>query len=356
MGKKRLVSGLVIFMFTLTLSMLSIETGSAEAASNKVIKLTFPTSRGHNLERGPWVTTTLGKWVKEVEEASGGRVKITERIGAAPDTELFEMVARGAADITFLTVMYNPGRFPCYEAMTLPDIGTVCERQSRVAWEFWKTHPEIDKEFREVKLLGMFATGTAPPGISFATVNKPVYKLEDFKGLKMGIYGEWGTKLMAALGAVPVSVTPPEVYEALQRKIVDASCMDSVMLEAFKIYEIVKYWHNLPYQFVPWWFAMNRNTWNRLPPDIQKIFEDATARLPDRVDYWIRTMALDAIQTGKEKYGMEVIDFTQEEILRWQERQDPVQAEYIKRLEKRGIDGEKLFSDLDRLYAKHAQW
>ncbi len=211
MKRNILLSVFIVF----TVAMLSLIGGPVEA---RATKLTFPTSRAHNLERQDWVTFSLGLWVKEVEEASGGKVKIRELVGAAPDQDLYEMVASGGADLSFLTVMYNPGNFPITESMTVPSIGTVCQRPSRVAWEFWKTHPELNKEYGKVKLLALFATGTAPPGISLVTVDKPVHSLADLQGMKIGTYGEWGIKMVKILGAAPVPVPPPESYESPAEK------------------------------------------------------------------------------------------------------------------------------------------
>jgi TRAP-type C4-dicarboxylate transport system substrate-binding protein len=248
--------------------------------------------------------------IAEVEQATGGRVKFNVLTGACPDPEIFDVVAKGAGDIGFNPIMFNTGRFPSLEAMTVPDIGTVCRHPSRVAWDLWKTFPAIDAEFHEAKLVGVFASTQSPPGIAFATVDKPIYKLEDFQGLKIGIYGEWGTKMWAAVGGVPVAVPPPQVYESVQRKIVDGSAMDPEMLEAQAIYEVVKYWHNLCFLFCPFFIVMNNDTWSSLPPDIQKIILDKAALLPDIVDADFRESTVRAIDTGVNEYGMEVIDYS----------------------------------------------
>ncbi len=128
------------------------------------------------------------------------------------------------------------------------------------------------------------------------------------------------------------------------------------MLEAHKVKEVVSYWHNLACQFVPWWFAVNRDTWNSLSPDIQKIMEEAAARIPDRVDTEIRKQVFDAIQIAKDQFGLKVIDLEPEEIAKWQKRTSPIQEEFIGRLEKSGVDAKKIFADLDRLYKKHEKW
>ena len=51
---------------------------------------------------------------------------------------------------------------------------------------------------------------------------KPVYKMEDLKGLKIRSYG-FNARVAKMLGGVPVAMPQNSVYEALQKGVVDAS-------------------------------------------------------------------------------------------------------------------------------------
>ena len=128
---------------------------------------------------------TMGKWITQVEKITGGRVKFEILPGAVPDPNIYDSVIKGAYDMGMNPVMFNGGRFPVLEAMTFPDIGTMCRYPSKAAWDFWKNSEMsklVDKEFSEGKLIGVFATSPAPFGICLATTKKPVRKMEDIKG------------------------------------------------------------------------------------------------------------------------------------------------------------------------------
>jgi TRAP-type C4-dicarboxylate transport system substrate-binding protein len=213
--------------------------------------------------------------------------------------------------------------------MCSPDLFTTCHRPSKVAHELWKKFPAIQEEASEAHVITMYATTPSPPGIGFATMDKKITTLEDMPGVKMGIYGELATKTVAALGFTTVAVPPFEVYEAMQRGVVDGSFMDVNFLTDQNVGEIAKYWVSCSLMFCPFWMSMNHDSWNSLPPDVQKIMTDLAPQIPDAADKYIR---LDKIEALKAYPDVEFVEIAEEEKLRWRERQDPVQEEYLSTL------------------------
>ena len=298
---------------------------------------------------------TVKQWMDSVEQASNGRVKFKVLVGSTTDTDNYEALIAGTGDLASNMTAVSPGRFPIMEMMTICDIGTTCKRPAQVAWDLWKTYQqEIDKEFSEIQLLGFWASAPSPMGLGFATVDKPVYTLEDAKGLKIGQNSEYGMKTCAALGMATVPAGPPVVYENLQRKIMDGSFMDPEMMDSFKLAELVKYYHAVNFHFMPFWFGVNKNSWSRLPADIQKILQDEAAKIPAWADAYHTEAALKAIESAKAKYGLQVIEIDKDEIARWRALQDPIQQEYLEKLQKdKGIDAQKIFDTLNSLYEKY---
>jgi TRAP-type C4-dicarboxylate transport system substrate-binding protein len=233
--------------------------------------------------------------------------------------------------------------------MTIPDLFTTCQRPSKVAWELWKMFPEIDEEFYEVKVIAMYATTPSPPGIGFAMVDKKITTLEQMEGVKMGIYGEMATKTVDALGFTTVAVPPFEVYESMQRGVVDGSFMDVNFLADQNVGEISKYWVSCSLMFCPFWLAMNLDTWNSLPPDIQKLMEDLAPSIPDDCDRFIRDDKQAALDAYPE---VEFVEIAPEEKIRWRQRQDPIQEEYLSKLT---TDGHKIHTEMLRLMEEYAE-
>jgi TRAP-type C4-dicarboxylate transport system substrate-binding protein len=298
---------------------------------------------------------TVKQWMDSVEKASNGKVKFKVLVGSTTDADNYEALIAGIGDLAYNLTAVTPGRFPIMDMMSICDIGTTCKRPAQVAWEFWKKYQkEIEEEFSEIKLLGIWASAPSPIGLGFATVDKPVRTLSDAKGLKIGQNSAFGMKTCVALGMAPVPAPPPAIYENLQRKIMDGSFMDPEMMDSFKLSEVVKYYHVVNFQFMPFWFGFNRNSWDKLPADIQKILQDEAAKIPAWADTYHTEAALQAIETAKSKYGLVIIEIQEDEIAKWQALQDPIQQEYIASLQKdKGIDAQKIFDTLNNLYAKY---
>ena len=104
---------------------------------------------------------------------------------------------------------------------------------------------------------------------------KPIKSLADVKGLKLralGVYGEFAQ----ALGASATVIPGAELYTALQLGTVDGLIYDAEAiiatgLEEFLKTDIVK--PNLNAGSGHW--LINRDKWNALPPDLQKVIADA---------------------------------------------------------------------------------
>jgi TRAP-type C4-dicarboxylate transport system substrate-binding protein len=294
--------------------------------------------------------------MEEVQKRGAGTIKITPLFGAVPDPAFYDAIIEGTGDIANQPIMMQTGRFPTLEAFTVAEWGTPCNRPSKAIWDFFQQSQDAQKEFSsEVKVISVWGTAPAPPGIAFGTNIKPLKTLEDWKGYKIGIYGKWGTKRAAALGAVTVEVPPFQVYEAQQRKITDGNFFDPEMMEANKIYEVVKYYHNVATMFVPFYFVANLKFWNGLPPDVQKIMLDVGALIPDWDDAYHQAAGNRAIDDAKNKYGVEIITIAPDELTRWRQVMEPVRDEYAALLDSKGVNGKQALALSQSMLEKYVQ-
>ena len=101
--------------------------------------------------------------------------------------------------------------------------------------------------------------------------------------------------------------------------------------------------------------AMNKAKWNRLPADIQKIFDDVSAQ-------WIEKHAKawnDIDKIGKtyfqEKGGM-VVALADDEVARWKEMVEPTITAYREDMVKRGFKGEEVDSYIKFVREKMPYW
>jgi TRAP-type C4-dicarboxylate transport system substrate-binding protein len=108
------------------------------------------------------------------------------------------------------------------------------------------------------------------PRVIFAT--KPIFKLEDMKGLKFRMPNlPMYKKYVPAWGATPTTVAWGEYYLALKQGLVDMgeSCAENIY--NMKFYEAAPYITMLNFNYDFQMIAINEKRFNGLPADLQKV-------------------------------------------------------------------------------------
>lgn len=146
------------------------------------------------------------------------------------------------------------------------------------AWEAW-TKYGLEQKIREAYAeKGLHLITINPAGEYALMTTKPVYKLEDLKGMKIRSTG-MVPKILEKFGAAPVNIPGAEQYVALQRGTVDGTVYPVFVLDAYKLREIIKY-VILPGVITPptTEIYMNLKVWQGLSPDLQKAITDASSK------------------------------------------------------------------------------
>jgi TRAP-type C4-dicarboxylate transport system substrate-binding protein len=191
------------------------------------------------------------------------------------------------------------------------------------------------KEFDEVKVL--FLT-TSPPHMLFA--KKPVNNLDDLKGLKIRSTGT-SAKVVQALGGAPVAMPMSEAYDALSKGVVQGIIGPYEPMKGFKLAEVVSDSTEYGSAYLNTnYVVMNKDKWNGLPADIQKIIGGID-------EEWIEKMGRlwdELDKEGKEVFiqkGGKVIMLSKEENARWSERLRPILDDYVKDMKSKGLPGDE---------------
>ncbi|MGA2463162.1 MAG: TRAP transporter substrate-binding protein [Thermodesulfobacteriota bacterium] len=275
------------------------------------------------------------EWAKEIEKRTNGRVKITVFCGGtltSPD-KIYTGVVRGISDAGYSAMGYSRGKFPLTEVIDLPLGYKNGRAATKLINEYYRRFKP--KEFDEVKVMYFHAHG---PGVLHTKV--PVRRLEDLKGLKIRCTG-LSAKVVAALGGTPVAMPVSEAYDALSRGVVEGTMLPRETLEGYRLGEVVKYTtENFGSAYTTGFFTvMNKDKWNALPPDIQKIIEgineewiDKTGRMWDEIDKAGREYIL--------KRGNQIISLSKEEDERWAKAVRPLLDDYLKDMKGKGLPGD----------------
>lgn len=293
------------------------------------IKLTYS-----NFFPAPHTNCILSvEWGKEIEKRTNGRVQVTVFPGGTltPADKCYDGVVKGISDLGMSVPSYTMGRFPLSEVLDLPLGSKTALVATRLVNDFYKKFNP--KEFRDVKIMYFHAHG---PGI-LHTRSKPINKLEDLRGVKIRATGTTA-KVAAHLGATPVAMPMPETYDSISRGVADGVVCPVEALKGWKLGEVVKFStqdFGASYNML-FFVAMNKDKWNSLPPDIQKIIEQVN-------EEWIEKHGRNWDAIDKEGYdfiqklGNKVIPLSKEENARWAKAMDPLFDEYVKEKTAKGL-------------------
>ncbi len=328
--KKHLGVTFLLFAFITGLLFVSVP---GVSAADKVITLNYA-----NFFPAPSPHSVLAEqWGKEIEKRTNGRVKITFFHGGtlAPAAQIYDSTVQGIADMGFSVLAYTRGKFPLTEVIDLPlGLKTGVTATKLINAYYKKFQP---KEFDEVKVLYLHAHG---PGL-IHTTKKPVHKLEDLKGLKLRATG-LAAKIVQALGAAPVGTTMPETYDVLRTGVAEGALAPLMALKDFRWGELTAYTienYGSSYS-VGFFVVMNKNKWNALPADIQKIFNQVDEEYTDKVGaLWDQTDQ-DAIAFIKSKGG-KLLPLSKEEDARWAKAVRPLLDNYVEDMKKKGLPGDQ---------------
>jgi TRAP-type C4-dicarboxylate transport system substrate-binding protein len=294
----------------------------------------------------PHIINVVAKeWAQEIEKRTNGKVMITVFPGATliPPDKCFDGVVKGIADIGMAVPAFTRGRFPLTEVLDLPLGYKSAVAPTQLTNDYFNKFKP--KEFDEVQIMYSFGHG---PAVLHS--KKAVNKFEDFKGLRIRCTG-LAAKIVAAIGGAPVAMPVSEAYDALSRGIVDASIAAMEAVEGWRWGEVIKFTIESPGFGYTTTFVvvMNKEKWNALPPDTQKIIREVN-------EEWIKKTGIrwDAIDdSGKNftlKLGNKVISLPKEENGKIQKAVQPLLDEYVKSAKGRGLPGDEALSFcLDRL-------
>jgi tripartite ATP-independent transporter DctP family solute receptor len=105
---------------------------------------------------------------------------------------------------------------------------------------------------------------------------RPVAKLEDFSGLKVRvIQSPIYVELFNTLGSNSVPMPFPEVYPALEQKVVDGQENPLISVELSKFYEVQQYLSITRHIYSALSILISKKTWDKLSKEEQKAIQDA---------------------------------------------------------------------------------
>jgi C4-dicarboxylate-binding protein DctP len=172
-------------------------------------------------------------------------------------------------------------------------------------------------------------------GFKLMSANRPLRMPADFKGLRMRIQDSRVLDAeMRALGAIPEAMVFSDVYEALQKGIIDGAENPPSNLYTQKMYQVQKHVTVSNHGYLGYAVVVNTKFWNGLPADIRDKLEDAMKKATLYADKVAEEENAKALEAMRRSGRTTVHTLTPEEEAAWRARLLPVHAEMETRIGK----------------------
>lgn len=337
-----LVKKYLSIAFLLVTMMLMTACGSESSSSNESGEgksYTFSLSHfwpSHHIVH----TDVLEALQAELDEASDGRITLDlfplNQLGNAD--EQYNLAVDGSADIALSVHGYTPGKFPLTSVGDLPFVAESSEEGSKIMQQLYEEFPEIQQEHADVTPLWLFGGEQ----VQILSAKKPINTLEDLKGLKVRSPNPLMSEVLQALGAVPISMPMNDVYESLNKGVIDVALAGFSAVNDMKLYEVTEHITVTNLAASSLFVVMNTNAYNSLADSDREILLNAIK------DKHIETgQALDrASQDGIDKaneVGITITELSEDELNRWKEAVQPVVEKWIQDMEAQGLPGQAVY-------------
>lgn len=214
-------------------------TVSAPAISQGRKELKLVTSFPKNF---PGLGTSAARVARRITAATGGRVtvRLFDAGELVPAFGVFDAVSEGNAEMYFSAEYYFPNKSQAFNFFTAVPFGMT--HLETWAWllhgggyELWR---ELHAQFGMVPFIGP-STGVQMGG----WLNKPIARLDDYKGVKFRMPG-LGGEVLRELGVAVVNLPGGEIFPALQAGTIDGSEWVGPWHDlAFGFHRVVKHYH-----------------------------------------------------------------------------------------------------------------
>jgi TRAP-type transport system periplasmic protein len=301
----------------------------------------------HHMYKEGWaeLTKTIGKRTE-------GKVNVKEFLGGVlfKARDGFKAVRSNICDMTPAYPNYSPTGFNLVLGAGLPFMFENAMVAARVLEELYPKYFKKSYEALGSKLLLMSSCSNY-----HLFTNKPITKLEQLKGLKVRSGGGFFNKLAKGLGMIPVVVSSPEIYTAVQRGIVDGVLYSWASAESYKLYEVCKYVTEIGpgiATFAPTSGIVNPAWIKKLPPDLKKLVYGSAREAAILISASYEDHTPGARKTFKE-HGVQIIQLAPEELKRWKAATRPVVDEWVNQMEAKGLPAKQMIKEMRALNAKY---
>jgi TRAP-type C4-dicarboxylate transport system substrate-binding protein len=216
------------------------------------------------------------------------------------------------------------------------------------------TFPEVQAEYKDVKLLFLHTTNTK----MLMTTKKPVKNREDLKGMKIIDIAGYQFDTWRLLGASPMLIPAPDIYTAAERGVGEANIAPWAGIGSWRWYEVFRYYTDVSCNVTTFQVIMNIEKWNSLPPDIQQAITSVSningGEFASQTAYGFDEAADVAAMMQKAGKVMQKVSLDAGEFDKWKEiGGKPLWDKWVADCQAKGIPAKKILDESLRLLEKY---
>lgn len=248
--------------------------------------------------------TGIKAWQKEVTKRTEGAVTFENYwsgslLGAS---DMLSGVQGGITDIGLVIPSYYPKELPvnAWIAGMGASASQAADRAvgagGTAAYEFLMSDGPARAEYEAMGLTPLGATSSE--GYTLMC-NKPVNSKEDAQGLRVRSSGDIWTRTIEALGMTAVDIPFNELYEGLQRGVIDCAVIALSGLTSLGLEDVAPNVVPIPFaQLQASTWVWNSDTWNGLNQEVKRIMHEATTTMFRATAEWFLTDTFETAQTS----------------------------------------------------------
>lgn len=301
-------------------------TATAQAQTKWDLPAAYPVTNFH--------TQVLQQFVKDVDELSKGKLKITLHDSASlyKAPEIKRAVQGNQAQIGEILLTNFANEDPLFELDGLPFLASGYD----ASWKLYQAQkPYLQKKLDSQGMMLLYSVAWPAQGIY---TNRDVNSTADMKGMKWRAYSPVTARIAELVGAQPVTIQSAELSQAMATGVVDSFMTSGATGYDTKVYEYIKKFYDteawLPKNAV----IVNKRAFNALDDETKQALLQAGAKA-EKLG-WDTSKERSAWYLAElEKNGLKVIKPSAELMAGLNKIGESMLADWLK---KAGADGQAL--------------
>lgn len=298
-------------------------------------------------------------FMEDVKNLSGGDLSFDMHWGGAllDYKSVTNGVSGGTADMGTMLAAYDPQTL---RALSIGDVPTKYSDPwvgMRAMYELMTTNTDMQKLMADQNFI--FLTGYSSTGVQFECAgNTQIRTVEDIKGKRIRAVGNYA-KVLHDLGANLVNLNQSEAYQGYDTGLIDCGAAYFYTIRAFKTHEVAS-----NYTIANWaqlnGFAtlMNLDIWNDLSKEQQAVLQQASS---NAINYFAKLqieemdLVIDGLRSGAIGSKRPLYEMAEEEREKLAKAGEKYAKDWIDRINKDGVDGDKIWNHYLALLNKYQE-